>query len=279
MKNKSLMLVLAVMLLVTLSCSLFDMADDLATEEQPAVVEAQPAQDTVAEELQDAGEASISQDGVTLYYDPDLILEVEASSVEASSGDEPYSTAHPAFPQFNLVLDSGTVSVVPAAAFREASADNASVLNELQGMIASQFLPDAGECVPDVPLVAFFHECGHQEIASGKKFISFQNGSGVRFVTVYGIQAIQPIDNEHLTYVFQGFTDDGKYYVSARFHITHAQMEDMLPDLPDEYYTDETGALVQDYFLHEEMFLDQNPDDFQPLLSHMDEIIGCLRIK
>ncbi len=278
MKNKSLMLVLAVMLLVTLSCSLVDVADKLATENQPAVVEAQPVQDTVAEELQAAGEASISQDGVTLYYDPDLILGVEASSVAAQSGDEMYQVARPSFPQFNLVMDNGAVSVVSVEALKASSETAAATLQELQTLLSTRTQQDES-CIPEVTLFEFYQECGHQEINAGVQFLSFQNGTGVRFVTVYGIQDVVPISNEHLVYVFQGLTEDGKYYVKAGFHIYHALLEDELQDLPQEIYADETGAALQDYFAREEAFLEQNPDEFQPALEHLDALLKSLRIE
>jgi hypothetical protein len=277
LKNGILKVIPVVVLLVTLSCNLLNMADDTATGQQPVAVE--PQQAVVEEEPQTTAETSISQDGVTLYYDPTLILEVEASSVEASSGDEAYSTIHPAYPQFHLVMDDGTVSVVPAADLRASSPETASVLNELQGLLSAQFMPGAGECVPDVPLVAFYHDCSHQEIASSRQFINFQNGSGVRYVSVYGIQDIAPISNEHLTYVFQGFTADGKYYITVRFHILHSQLEDVVLELPEEVYTDETGAAMQAYFAREEMFLDQNQADFQPPLERLDALLQSLRIE
>lgn len=283
MKTRKL-IILVFIAMLCLSCGLLDLADDLATLEEPVVEQPQAApaeeqDEAIAPVEPETAQAMITQDGVTLYYDPQLVLEVEASSVTSNSGAEMYEVAHPAYPQFNLVMDNGAVSVVASDALRAASPESAQQLNELQGMISARYMPGPDECIPEVTLAFFYHHCNHQEIRSGKQFIDFQNGAGVRFVTVYGIQDIQPISNEHLTYVFQGFTEDGAYYVTARFHIRHDQLEDIVLELPEEFYTDETGTAILDYFARQEMFLDQNQADFQPALEHMDQIIASLRIE
>jgi hypothetical protein len=71
---------------------------------------------------------------------------------------------------------------------------------------------------PDqLPVVPFFNAA--QVFASNIQTISFQNGSGIRFLTEYG-QYPAPVNNHELFYQFQGFSADGEYYIVAIFPIT-----------------------------------------------------------
>ena len=71
---------------------------------------------------------------------------------------------------------------------------------------------------PDqLPAVPFFNAA--QVFASNIQAISFQNGSGIRFLTEYG-QYPAPVNNHELFYQFQGFSADGEYYIVAIFPIT-----------------------------------------------------------
>lgn len=57
-------------------------------------------------------------------------------------------------------------------------------------------------------------------------YLDFADVSGVFFLTQYSNELTpNPLNNEELTANFQGITKDGRYYVAARFSITH-------PDLP-----------------------------------------------
>jgi hypothetical protein len=68
-----------------------------------------------------------------------------------------------------------------------------------------------------LPAVPFFN--AKQLFASNIQVISFQNGSGIRFLTEYG-QYPAPVNNHELFYHFQGFSNDGEYYIVAIFPIT-----------------------------------------------------------
>jgi hypothetical protein len=71
---------------------------------------------------------------------------------------------------------------------------------------------------PDqLPAVPFFNAA--QVFASNIQAVSFQNGSGIRFLTEYG-QYPAPVNNHELFYQFQGFSAVGEYYIVAIFPIT-----------------------------------------------------------
>ena len=77
--------------------------------------------------------------------------------------------------------------------------------------------PNASIGVEQLPTVPFFNAA--QVFASNIQAVSFQNGSGVRFLTEYA-QYAAPVNNHELIYHFQGFTSDGEYYIIAILPIT-----------------------------------------------------------
>ena len=46
------------------------------------------------------------------------------------------------------------------------------------------------------------------------KYLDFNDGSGVGFVTYYA-QDVSPVTRDQIFYSFQGLTDNGKYYVGC----------------------------------------------------------------
>ena len=109
------------------------------------------------------------------------------------------------------------------------------------------------------------------------KFIDFENGSGVRFVTVYGIQDAAPVSNEILVYTFQGITEDQQCYVKASFMLTHQELEDFA-EIPAEIYSDPTGTALDTYFSDFEQLLNGDPDGFSPSLARFDLIISSIEM-
>jgi hypothetical protein len=106
------------------------------------------------------------------------------------------------------------------------------------------------------------------------KYLDFQNGSGVRYLTQYS-QDIFPIVNQHLFYTFQGLTQDGAYYVVAAFAIDAAGF----PDEPDISDWEAFSAGYQDYLAATVSQLDALPSDqFEPDLALLDSVIQSLRV-
>lgn len=116
--------------------------------------------------------------------------------------------------------------------------------------------------------------CEHQQFTSNKKLVDFGNGSGLRFVTVYAIQDLSPVGNNNLEYVFQGLTNDGKYYVKIIAEMMHSSL-DGTGEIPPDVMTG-SAEDVQEYFgIFGEIF-SQNESGFTPELDWLDEVIGAL---
>ena len=137
--------------------------------------------------------------------------------------------------------------------------------------------------VDQLPGVPFFNAA--QVFASNIQPITFQNGSGIRFLTEYA-QYAAPINNYELFYQFQGFSDDGEYYIIAILPVTVpvlAESSDPGAILPPGGipYPDITNADagVQDYYISITNLLNATfPDAFTPTLSQLDALIQSMLI-
>jgi hypothetical protein len=113
-----------------------------------------------------------------------------------------------------------------------------------------------------------------QMFLSKVAYLQFQNGRGVRFLTQYG-QAISPIGWPMMFYSFQGFTDDGVYYISAMLPVTHPS----LPH-PDDVTLDEAFMNNFETYRDElEIQLNGEQDStFMPSLILLDEFVESLLV-
>ncbi|HEX5708750.1 MAG TPA: hypothetical protein VFX96_15735, partial [Pyrinomonadaceae bacterium] len=97
------------------------------------------------------------------------------------------------------------------------------------------------------------------------------------------------ITNQALTYVFEGITDDGRYYVSATFPL-------VAPILPADFSPEEAAKRgfdpafrlpdraaerkYADYFKRTARELEQlPPDKFQPDLARLNNLLSSLNIR
>jgi hypothetical protein len=137
---------------------------------------------------------------------------------------------------------------------------------------------------PDqLPAVPFFNAA--QVFASNIQAISFQNGDGVRFLTEYA-QYAAPVNNHELIYHFQGFTNDGEYYIIAILPITVPALAETsdagavvpaggiaLPDINDP------NADWQGYYASVTDLLNaSSPEAFTPSISQLDALIQSMLV-
>jgi hypothetical protein len=112
------------------------------------------------------------------------------------------------------------------------------------------------------------------------KYLKFQNGSGVRFITYQRGQSIDPLANRNLAYVFHGLTDDGQHYISAIFPVS-------VTFLPEKAATKNPAIDMQAYIsatleYNEEVvrkIATLESGNFQPNLNLLDEMLQSLQVK
>jgi len=115
--------------------------------------------------------------------------------------------------------------------------------------------------------------------------IRFQNGHGARYLDQV-LTGIAPINNQELFYYFQGITDNGAYFISARLHtsasflVSNGQQNSPTP--PDGIpfnWDPSTGFDPAAYFTGIEQKLNDTPsDDFTPSLAVLDQLIQSIQV-
>ena len=127
----------------------------------------------------------------------------------------------------------------------------------------------------------------HQEFQTNVKLAQFQNGTGIFFVSYLSTEYIL-VGNDHLRYIFEGITNDGKY-VLAEIPIRAPFLKDESPE-EFEGYTRE--FLMKDYPNPQNIaprykkyissitgrLEEMRPGEFQPDLSKLHDLIATLKI-
>ena len=163
-----------------------------------------------------------------------------------------------------------TIYVYSTDAYRNANEYAGEIIDELNTLIHDR--PPAPETIPFLP-----NWNAAQVFNVDVEYIDFQNGSGVRFLTMYS-QAIYPINNNGLFYTFQGLTNDGKWYISAVFPVSHASLPDS-GDIPNDDWETFSDNYVT-YMADTTNMLNSQPNDsFTPHLNELDDIIHSIQVK
>lgn len=110
------------------------------------------------------------------------------------------------------------------------------------------------------------------------KYLDFQNGSGVSFISYYA-QDVSPVTADRIFFTFQGLTSDAKYYVAVFFPITTAL-------LPEDYRT-ALGSMTDDEWAKQYThYLEQlvkdldglNPAGFTPDALLLEELVKSIHV-
>jgi hypothetical protein len=226
-----------------------------------------------------------------------LTLEIPSSVANGSSGreyprkdseDAAYWDKTPGHLQVSLgdyyVLQGKfhqpQIYVYPAMAYVEMVPAAFESIHRLRNVMNAGEQVTAGE----LPSIPFFNAA--QVFASNIQAISFQNGSGVRFLTEFA-QYNAPVNNHELVYHFQGFTEDGEYYIIAILPITvpvlpeSADAGSPLPQGGIEYpfFADPNPETLQKYYDDVANLLNEtDPEAFTPSISQLDALIQSMRI-
>lgn len=123
--------------------------------------------------------------------------------------------------------------------------------------------PAAPEVIP-APVVTFDDE-QPQRFVTQVSYISFVNGTGVRFLTAY---TEDETELEYISYDFQAITDDGRYYIDGTFPV---YSDDLDLNLTGDDYAAYIAGVVEQLNALE-------PDAFAPSLTDLDESLATLEV-
>jgi len=169
------------------------------------------------------------------------------------------------------------IQVWPAQQYAAMNSYAASTIAELQTLLDTRPALELNDEFPVLP-----PPLAAQWITTQAEYLTFQNGSGIRYLVQY-VQAAWPVTNESLRYSFQGLTEDGKYFVTATFLASHPA----LPEDGDEYF--ETSGIDASTFQQQDnmpyrleiaqMLNSQSPASFDPSLLSMDAMMQSLLVE
>lgn len=187
-------------------------------------------------------------------------------------GFYPELTCCQAQPGISLFPVSGFLEIDPARFSGQIDGLRA-LLDErapLPNVAAGAQMVDRADDLPYLP-----EQNAVQVFALDPQYVDFENGAGIRYVTVY-VQQLAEFDAYSLFYTFQGLTDDGATYVSAQFPLVLPA--DALPPYVEGDYED-MMSWYRPYFETLVSNLQAlNNGDYRPDLTLLDALIASMSV-
>jgi hypothetical protein len=223
---------------------------------------------------------TVNFNGVSFSYDKSLAASVTTEKIPAVPYDPqgPYWDFNPETLKFSFngyilqnTFHSPIIHVYPVADFQAMDASITGKVAELQTLIANK--PPAPESIPFLPIWN-----AAQFMQANVSYFNFLNGSGVRFLSMYG-QAASPVNNTSLFYAFQGLSNDGAYYISAVLPVSHSSLPSGDSDIPGGDYN-AFADNFPNYIIDMENQLSSQPaTSFLPDLALLDATIQSFLIQ
>lgn len=254
------------------------------------------------EAIQAAHATDVSFGGVSFRYNPQIFGKVVPSEIdeyllkESDSHPDSVAPRHILF-TFELAkqYNAANLVVYPIADFprmfgknKESKKATVKAFEDLRKVLTNKNLRFDG----DIPFIPFRN--GGQEFQAKVKLADFENGKGIFFVTHWSTE-MALVSNDHLYYVFEGMTDDGKYYIIAEMPTNVAFLPALPPDDFEGYKEKDLYDRIDPYDRSKkndaaekrhELYISSitsrlealPPDSYQPSLRHLEELISSLKI-
>lgn len=173
------------------------------------------------------------------------------------------------------------IYIYPAQAYAELVPPAFESIHRLNNYL---YAPNNVPSLDQLPGIPFFN--AQILFASHIQLVSFQNGSGIRYVTEYA-QYPASVNNTDLFYNFIGITRDGAHYIVAIFPLsspTLAETSDAgapLPagGIPYPYMSDPNANMEAYYIAMTDLLNVQPPHSFSPTLSDLDRLIQSMQVE
>jgi hypothetical protein len=219
--------------------------------------------------------------GLSFNYDVAIAQQVTATTMPAQNPgpDGPNWAIASAYDEFNFVgypsKNSYHKPRIEVYSVEEFSAINPAAKETIDQL--KQLLGDAPAAPERIPLIPLFNAA--QVFRSQVKYLNFQSGQGIRFVTQYD-QAIIPINNKEVFYTFQGLTSDGRYYITAILPVATSALPDTDQMSQEQMQTLSTGEAFAAYLNEVVQMLNGLPStSFTPNLDVLDATINSLHLE
>lgn len=218
-----------------------------------------------AEEVPPTEGMTISDNNISFIIPSEIGTGAQAEKVEAvlPSENAPDWVVAPRYNKYTIqgyVLSGRnslepTIYIYPADEYAQLHEGAAGNLSELQSILAApnQPLPERLPFLPLFNAAQVFH--------SNEQALNFQNGSGIRYITLYS-QAPNPIVNRTIFYTYQGLTSDNKYYVSVIMPISHP----LLAEYADKDTQPPAGGIPFDW----------GPNGYESIPAYIEAVVQLL---
>ncbi len=270
-------------------------ATSKSVESQITVEVAKPLKPVQEKIILKQSGGKVEFNGVSFNYNPKIFGEVEMEEVaELPLGGEDYKpdSVVPQHLLFKLKTSNSerqtAIYIFPIVDYRRMYAVSKDMTkafdDELRGL--QKALRDKNFRIKNqIPFIPFWD--GSQTFLSKVKHFPFKSGKGIFFLTQFDIETSM-INNDGLTYCFEGITDDEKYYILAQFPvgvsflpIGHMEkFEDYVVPERGFIKTDEELKQYKNYISKITKRLENLPaDKFEPNLNYFEEMISSLKIE
>jgi len=218
--------------------------------------------------------------GVSFSFNPMIAGSVTSSTIPGQNMGDDYmpGDTYPTYVEFSFntyaVPDHfhwPRIAVYPVEEYQNISSLASDNFDTMQLALLNQYGGGTSSTLPFLPpwnAARFF--------ASNVVYFDFQNGKGVRYLSMFG-QAAYPVDNQNLFYTYQGMTNDGQYYISAILPVTHTGLPyDGSSQVADwETFYDTFPSYLDDMVF----WLDgQSSGSFTPSLDLLDEMLASFSV-
>ncbi|MEZ5428730.1 MAG: hypothetical protein R2747_20965 [Pyrinomonadaceae bacterium] len=239
---------------------------------------------------------------VKFSYDRKVFSEVKGSVLAAEpleNKDDKPDHAQPGRVQFRLVYKkakterTAQISVYQKDEYPQAFAIAPYLVETLEKSFADlrkamdgsdKIAPSASE---QLPLIPFYD--ADQDFYAKAKTVRFQNGKGLLFLTQM-TQDVTIISNYYLEYVFQGLTDDGRFFILAEFPVSAKGLPeewdaDSFEDyrLPENFYGAELEKNRRENLEYRKKMavrLENTPaGNFTPDLKKIEDLLASIKIR
>jgi len=227
--------------------------------------------------------------GIHFTADPSLAISIWPEVIPATPvvQGEPYLFASPEHIRFTFAVPDlppgrlrmgfhlaaeAQIIVYPLAELAGLDPQVQAQIERLQSLLAERGSVPKGE-LPLLPVnnaLQMFH--------TQAQYLDFGSIKGLRFIT-QPAQDQRPANPQELFYTFQGFTDDGAYYLAAFFPVTTTALPDIIAE-EDWAAINDTEASYATYLSETAAVLDQLPPaEFMPDLTLLDAVVTSLQVE
>jgi hypothetical protein len=222
----------------------------------------------------------VNYEGINFSFEQNVAQNIVPATVPGQNMGEDYmpGDTYPTYIEFSF--DTYAVSdhfhepkirVYPIEEFRIINPSASAVIDNLKLTLENQ---PAGNMSANLPFLPIWNAA--QLFAASVEYFDFQNGSGLRYLTMYG-QGLSPVDNKNLFYTFQGMTDDGRFYISAVLPVINSGLPNDGASQIDDWMAFEENW--ETYLADTIAWLEAQPSqNFLPNLESLDSMIASLNV-